>query len=95
MKKSKDFLRAKYFFLHMNKRLETVVSQCVDFQRYLPSQSDQPLIPLIATRPMEVLDTDLFEWDSKHYIVVCDRLTGQVACRTKSLSNLICPLIRV
>ena len=66
--KSKDFLRAKYFFLKMNKRLETVVSQCMDCQRYLPSQSDQPIIPLIATRPMEVLDTDLFEWDGKHYI---------------------------
>ena len=60
----------------MNKRLETVVSQCMDCQRYLPSQSDQPTIPLIATRPMEVLDTDLFEWDGKHYVVICDRLTG-------------------
>ena len=25
---------------------------------------------------MEVLDTDLFEWDGRHYLVVCDRLTG-------------------
>lgn len=74
--KSKDFLRTKYFFLHMNKRLETVVSQCMDCQRYLPSQSDQPTIPLIATRSMEVLDTDHFEWDGKHYVVICDKLTG-------------------
>ena len=74
--KSKEFLRSKYFFLKMNKKIKAVVSQCMDCQRYMPSQADQPTIPLMATRPMEVLDTDLFKYDGKYYVVICDRLTG-------------------
>ena len=62
----------------MNKKIEAIVSQCMDCQRYLPSQPDQPNIPLMATRPMEVLDSDLFEYDGKHYVVICDRLTGYI-----------------
>ena len=56
--KSKEFLRSKYFFLKMSKKIEAIVSQCMDCQRYLPSQADKPTIPLMATRPMEVLDSD-------------------------------------
>ena len=42
----------------MSKKIEAIVSQCMDCQRYLPSQADKPTIPLMATRPMEVLDSD-------------------------------------
>ena len=78
IRKSKAFLRRKYFFLNMNKRIETAVGDCAQCQAYMASQAAQPVIPLISSRVLEILDCDLFEHESKHYVCLVDRFSGFV-----------------
>ena len=74
--KSKAFLRNKYFFPGMNNRIEVIVRECIPCQEYMASQAAQPHIPLIASRIQEILDCDLFEAGSKHYVCLVDRFSG-------------------
>ena len=64
----------------MNQEIEKTVASCIDCQRYLPSQSEESLIPSISTKPMEILDSDLFEWNSKPHLLVVDRFSGFCWC---------------
>jgi hypothetical protein len=74
--KSKAFLRKKYFFIGMNNQIETEVGQCPLCQLYMASQPSQPIIPLISSRVLEILDCDLFQWGGKDYVSLADRFSG-------------------
>ena len=60
----------------MNNRIEVIVRECIPCQEYMASQAAQPHIPLIASRIQEILDCDLFEAGSKHYVCLVDRFSG-------------------
>ena len=76
--KSKAFLRRKYFFLGMNKKIDIAVGECAQCQAYMASQAAKPVVPLISSRVLEILDCDLFEHKCKPYVCLVDRFSGFV-----------------
>ena len=74
--KTRTYARSKYFWPQMNHEIATAVENCKKCLYYLPSQSAEPLIPMIASAPMEIIDTDMFYSDHKDYIIAVDRYSG-------------------
>ena len=65
--------RECYFWPLMNAEVKDYVSKCSVCNAMKPEQSREPMIPHeIPNRPWSKVGTDLFEYDSKHYIVMTD-----------------------
>ena len=96
--KTRTYARSKYFWPQMNRELSTAVENCKKCQLYLPSQSPEPLIPMLASSPMQVIDTDMFESHNIDYIIACDRYSGYgwgKRIRSKTMSTVISFLKRI
>ena len=76
IEKTRNLARSRYFWPKMNRELEIEVQNCTKCQPYLPSQPKEPLIPMLATAQMQILDTDMFEAHGNDYIMACDRYSG-------------------
>ena len=96
--KTRTYARSKYFWPQMNRELATAVENCKKCQPFLPSQSPEPLIPMIASSPMQVIDTDMFESHHIDYIVAVDRYSGYgwgKRIRNKNMATVITFLKRI
>ena len=74
--KTRTYARSKYFWPQMNREISTAVENCKKCLYYLPSQSSEPLIPMLASAPMQIIDTDMFYSDHKDFIIAVDRYSG-------------------
>ena len=69
--------RKTYFWIGMSKEIEKYVKKCKVCLKKLPSQVQQPIVQRNkATYPWQVVGSDLFELNSRHYIVVVDQFSG-------------------
>ena len=96
--KTRTYARSKYYWPQMNRELATAVENCPKCQLFLPSQSPEPLIPMIASSPMQVVDTDMFESNHIDYIIAADRFSGYgwgERIRNKNMSSVIKFLKRI
>ena len=84
--KTKKFAISKFFWPNMNRDISNAVEKCKKCLLYLPSQSPEPLIPSLATRAMQIIDTDCFEVNGTYYVVAVDRFSSFLWC--KKIPNL-------
>ena len=96
--KTRTYARSKYYWPQMNRELATAVENCQKCQLFLPSQSPEPLIPMLASSPMQVIDTDMFESHHIDYIIAADRFSGYgwgERIRNKTMASVIKFLKRI
>ena len=61
----------------MSKGIEKYVTKCEVCVKKLPSQAKQPIVQRNkATYPWQVVGSDLFQLNSRHYIEVVDQYSG-------------------
>ena len=61
----------------MSKEIEKYVKKCKVCLKKMPSQVQQPIVQRNkATYPWQVVGSDLFELNSRHYIVMVDQYSG-------------------
>ena len=73
MEKCKRRARDIMFWPRMNQQIETVVSKCDTCQEYQMSNPKEPMVQApIPSRPWEIVETDLFQWEQNNYMVVVD-----------------------
>ena len=71
--KCKHRARQVVFWPQMNQDIDNIVSNCEICQKYQHKELKEPLKPYpVATRPWQVVGTDLFEVDKKDYVVLVD-----------------------
>ena len=71
--KCKHRARQVVFWPQMNQDIDNIVSSCEVCRKYQHKQLKEPLKPYpVATRPWQVVGTDLFEVDKKDYVVLVD-----------------------
>ena len=96
--KTRTYAKSKYFWPQMNRELATAVETCKKCQPFLPSQSPEPLIPMIASSPMQIIDSDMFESNHIDYIIAVDRYSGYgwgERVRNKNMDSVIKFLKRI
>ena len=96
--KTRTYARSRYYWPNMNRELATAVENCKKCQPFLPSQSPEPLIPMIASSPMQVVDTDMFESNHIDWIIAVDRYSGYgwgERIRNKNMDSVIKFLKRI
>jgi len=60
------------FWPNMTSEIKDYIRNCEACQTYQNSQRKEPLIPIIATRPWEIIGIDLFEIDGKNFLITVD-----------------------
>ena len=69
-----------YFWNGMNNACNQRVDNCVECRELKASQAKESLISTVADGPMSHVSTDLFEYESRHFIMMADRWSGWVWC---------------
>ena len=69
--------RSIVFWPGMTRDIEKVRENCSDCNRNAPSQAHLPSLPVNPpTTPFEKIYADFFQYGSKHYLIIGDRLSG-------------------
>ncbi|CAM4566952.1 unnamed protein product [Caretta caretta] len=73
IEKCKQRAREVPYWPQINHDITNVVGNCFSWLRYKPCQQAEPLRPHpVPQRPYEKVNTDLFTWQSKDYLIVTD-----------------------
>ena len=76
IEKMKTQFRQLYYWPGMSNEIENHVQSCQRCRYHLPSLPKEPLVPTVATRPMQRVGVDIFEGGGKHYLCIIDRFSG-------------------
>ena len=68
--------RQLYFWPKMRKDIESLISKCQECIKLLPSQTAEPLIQTIASRPFEQVSIDLGKQNGTEHLILADRYSG-------------------
>ena len=68
--------RVRYFWPTMSKDIKNLCQSCTHCIKYLPSQQKEPMIATLASRPFEMLSTDVFECAQKKFLIIVDRFSS-------------------
>ena len=64
------------FWHNMKNQIKTLVSTCEECVRLLPSQSAEPRLSTLASRPFEAVSLDLGKQDGTWHLILADRYSG-------------------
>ena len=76
----KTYLNARqlYYWPHMKRDVQVMVSNCPECVAFMPSKPLPPLTQTEASRPFEAMSIDLAVFEGTHYLVVVDRFSGWI-----------------
>ena len=86
---NKTQLRARQtvFWPGIDRDIQDTVNECTPCQKYQRRNSPEPLLPHeIPTRPWRTLGADLFHWNDREYLLVCDYYSKYDIMRKMPLS---------
>ena len=72
--------RVRYFWPSLTKDIKEMCDSCKDCIKFLPSQAKEPMITTIASRPFQMLSTDVFECCKKKFLIIVDRFSSFPFC---------------
>ena len=73
MEKFKRRARDSIIWPGINKDIEKMIRSCKTCQQLLPSKSAEPPLPhSVPTGPWQKVGSDLFQYNSKHYLIIAD-----------------------
>nr|XP_047131896.1 uncharacterized protein K02A2.6-like [Hydra vulgaris] len=73
MEKCKRRARQSVFWPGLNNQIEQLIRKCEACLKYLPSKPKELMLtPDVPTRPWQKLETDLFQWANKNYLIIVD-----------------------
>ncbi len=79
--KTKRLARQLYYYPGIDKDIEDIVNSCEGCQRHQASKKEAPRVHTVATKPMEQISADLFDYKGDTYAAVVDRFSGYMWVR--------------
>ena len=73
--KMKMQFRQLYYWPGMGNEIENLVRSCEKCRYHLPSLPKEPLLPMMADKPMQRVSVDIFESGGNHYLCMLDRFS--------------------
>ena len=74
--KTRAAAKELYYWPGMNNEIQTMIEKCDKCQELRPSLQKEALLQSMATKPMDSVSVDLFDYGGRQYLVMVDRYSG-------------------